>query len=113
MRPVRLKELSLEDLTRIKQRASGDFEKVSARAGEIMEAVRVHGDKAVREFTRELDKAELENFEASPQELKQALAEASPALITAMRQVIANLTAFHRSHIKAEEEHIFTDPGIE
>ncbi len=113
MRPVRLKELSLADLTRIKQRASGNFEKVALRAGQIMEAVREHGDQAVREYTRDLDKVELENFETTPEELKLALAEASPALITAMRQVITNLTTFHRTHVQAEEKHIFTDPGIE
>lgn len=113
MRPVRLKEISPEDLARIKQRAAGEFDKVAERARQIMAAVRDRGDEAVREYTLALDKVDLANFEVTPQELEEAYQKASPELIAALNQMVANITAFHRTHVKLEEEHVETAKGVE
>ncbi len=113
MRSVRLKDLEPETLQRIKQRASGDFEKVTDQARVIMDDVKRRGDAAVRDYTARLDKVDLTSFEVTPRELQEALEKADPALLAAMGQVIANLTKFHSTHVKKEEEHVFTAPGIE
>lgn len=113
MRSVRLKDLEPEALQRIKQRAAGAFESVSDRARGIMNEVRQHGDAAVRDYTANLDKVNLENFEVTQEELDEAFNRADPALLEAMRQVIANVTKFHSTHVKLEEEHVFTHEGIE
>src|SRR5262249_8358017 len=113
MRPVRLKEISPEDLARIKQRAAGEFDSVSERARQIMTAVRDRGDAAVREFTLVLDKVELTDLEATPQELAEAYQKATPELIAALDQMVANITAFHRTHVRLEEEHVETVQGVE
>jgi histidinol dehydrogenase len=113
MRPVRLKELSAEDVNRIKQRASGENPEVFARTREIMEAVRLGGDGAVRDFTARFDKVKLDNFEVSSEEINEAYATASPELITAMEQVVANVRKFHATHVELEEKHVETVAGVE
>ncbi|HEX2910564.1 MAG TPA: histidinol dehydrogenase [Chloroflexia bacterium] len=113
MRPVRLKEMSQQDITRIKQRASGEFEKVAERAGQIMEQVRLRGDEAIREYSRTLDKVDLASFEVTPAELDEALQQATPEFKAAIQQVITNLTTFHSTHVRTEEEHVQTVEGVE
>ncbi len=113
MRPVRLKEMSQEDILRIKQRAAGESQPVVERTRAIMEAVRLRGDEAIRELTLDLDKVQMDNFEVSPAELAEARATASPQLIAAMEQVVENLRTFHRTHVRLEEEHVQTVEGVE
>jgi histidinol dehydrogenase len=113
MRSVRLKDLEAETVQRIKQRAAGAFESVNDRARTIMDEVKARGDAAIREYTAKLDGVNLESFEVTPTELEEALKRADPALLDAMRHVIANLTKFHNTHVKLEEEHVQTAEGIE
>jgi histidinol dehydrogenase len=113
MQPIRLSEIEPQFLERIKKRAGGDVSEISQQVKIIMQAVKERGDGAIRDFTARFDKAELDNFEVTPAELAEALANADPQLIAAMRQVIANLTTFHQTHVKQEEEHVFTAPGVE
>ncbi len=113
MRPVRLKEVSPQDLARIKQRAAGEFDKVAERAGQIMDAVRARGDEAIREYTLSLDKVDLPSLEVTPDELEQAYRQATPELLAALTQMVANLTAFHQTHVRLEEEHVYTVEGVE
>ncbi len=113
MRPVRLKEVSPPELARIKQRAAGENETITARAREIMEAVQQGGDTAIHELTLSLDKADLSAFEATPQELEEAYQQASPAMLAALDQMVSNITAFHRTHVRLEEEHVQTTEGVE
>jgi histidinol dehydrogenase len=113
MQPIRLSEIEPDVLERIKKRASGDFGAVSEQVRAIMQEVKQRGDEAIREFTLRFDKADLNDFEVTPSELEAALATADPALVAAIRQIITNLTTFHQTHLKLEEEHVFTAPGIE
>ncbi len=113
MQPVRLNDLNPEDLKRIKQRASGDFTEVSERARAIMQEVKGRGDAALRDFTASFDGVELAALEVTQAEFDEALTSATPELLAALAQVIANVTKFHRTHVKLEEEHVETVPGIE
>lgn len=113
MRPVRLKDLSLSEINRIKQRAAGESGPVNERTGQIMEAVRTRGDEAIRELTLQLDKVDLTEFEVSQAELQEAFQAAAPEFLEAMRQAIRNLITFHRTHVQEEETHVWTDEGIE
>lgn len=113
LRPVKLSELNQADLERIKQRASGENVEVVQRTREIMEAVRLRGDEAIRELTAKFDKVELASLEVSRPELDAALAAAPTELVQAMQQVVANLTAFHKTHVQLEEEHVETVKGVE
>lgn len=113
LRPVKLSELQPADLERIKQRASGENAEVVARTREIMEAVRLNGDAAIRELTAKFDKVELDSLEVSVAELQTALESVPAELVQAMQQVITNLTTFHKSHVKLEEEHVETVRGVE
>jgi len=113
MQPVRLSEVDPETLKRIKQRASGEFGKVSEQARAIMQEVRQRGDSALRDFTARFDGVQLETLEVTKEEIEEGLREASSELIEAFTFAIANIRKFHRTHVKAEEEHVETVPGVE
>jgi histidinol dehydrogenase len=51
----------------------------------IISRVRKSGDRALRELTRELDNAEIESFLVSQEEIVEALREAEPDLVTALK----------------------------
>jgi histidinol dehydrogenase len=67
----------------------------------------------LRNFTAKFDGVELADLEVTQAEFDEALASATPELLTALAQVIANVTKFHKTHVKLEEEHVETVPGIE
>jgi len=115
MRWKRLNEVEPEDLARIKRRAAGGFEAegITERARVIMHEVRQRGDEAVREYTARFDGVQLENFEVSQAEMQAAVQAVAPEFVTAVRQVIANVTKFHATHVQTEEEHVWTEAGIE
>ncbi|NWJ46149.1 MAG: histidinol dehydrogenase [Chloroflexi bacterium] len=113
MQPVRLSEVDPETLKRIKQRAAGEFGKVSEQARAIMQEVRERGDAALRDFTARFDGVQLESLEVSREEIEQGLREASPELVEAFKFAIDNIRKFHRTHVTAEEEHVETVPGVE
>lgn len=66
---------------------------------EIFEAVKVQGDRAVSEYIRRFDGAELLEFEVTEAEIAQAETELSEELKQAILKAKANITAFHRTQI--------------
>lgn len=115
MRWKRLTEVNPEDLARIKKRASGTAEnqEIIERTRAIMHDVKERGDAAIREYTERFDGVRLENFEVSQAELNAALSSVSEEFVAAVKQVIANVTKFHSTHVKLEDEHVWTENGVE
>src|SRR5690348_9856512 len=52
-----------------------DNKPVEARVAEILKEVKARGDEAVREYSRQFDKADLAVFEVTPAEREEALRE--------------------------------------
>lgn len=115
MRWKRLNEVEPEDLERIKKRASGTAEnkEIIERTQAIMQDVKLRGDAAVRDYTARFDGVKLDSLEVSQTEMQAALTAVSQEFVTAVRQVIANVSKFHSTHVKTEEEHVWTENGIE
>jgi len=97
------KEKVKEELKRLLKRRSFslDSEK-EERVKEIIGAVAENGDAALRELTSKYDKVEIENFRVSDKEVQAAYREAEAEFLSALKTIIANLTAFHQKQ-KSEE----------
>jgi histidinol dehydrogenase len=77
----------------------------------ILNAVREHGDEALRSFTKKFDGVESLRFEIEESEMEEAGRRVAPALQKAIRQAAANVEAFHKKQL-AGVELIETMPGI-
>ncbi len=97
------KEKVKEELKRLLKRRSFslDSEK-EERVKEIIGAVAENGDAALRELTSKYDKVEIENFRVSDKEVQAAYREAEAEFLSALKTIIANLTAFHQKQ-RSEE----------
>ena len=81
--------------------AQRDAAGVSAQAGEVIEAVRMRGDAALRELTLRFDKVDLDALEVGSAELHAAQACLGSAQIEAIDTAIANVRAFHAAQQSA------------
>lgn len=94
------------------QRPYVDNRSVQESVQQILNAVKQHGDEAVRSFTKKFDGVDLENFEVSEEEIKQACDRLPSELKSAIQQAQLNIEKFHRSQL-SEIEIIETMPGIQ
>lgn len=79
---------------------------------QILNAVKQHGDEAVRSLTKKFDGVELEQFEVSKDDMSQAADKLSDELKAAICVAQANVERFHRSQL-SEPEIIQTMPGVQ
>ncbi len=97
--------------TELIKRPASDSQVLEQQILPVIEAVKKGGDKALRKFTLEFDKAELATFEVTEQEKYFALNQVSSGLLDALKLAAANITAFHKNQLLAEER-IETMPGV-
>ncbi|HVI47554.1 MAG TPA: histidinol dehydrogenase [Chitinophaga sp.] len=93
------------------QRPVMDTSALEQKVGDILQDVRINGDKAVRRYAQEFDKVTLEELQVSPAVIAKAADELEPALKAAIQQAARNITTFH----KAQQEPsriIETMPGV-
>lgn len=82
-------------LSRFKAR-SGDVDRaVTAVVSEIIEAVRLNGDKAVETYTQKFDGAVPLAVEVPPTQMQAALANSKPDFVAALRSAADNIRDFH------------------
>lgn len=94
------------------QRPYVDNRNVLESVQTILNAVKQHGDEAVRSFTKKFDGVELEDFLVSEKELEQAKDEIANELKEAIDTAAVNIEKFHRSQL-SEAEVVETMPGVE
>ena len=93
------------------QRPTGDPRTLDRSVRRIMEAVRKHGDKAIRKYTKEFDGVRLRQMEVKEKEIRAAEKALSPDLRDAIRQAARNIRRFHESQLR-EEEPVETMRGV-
>ena len=64
---------------------------VEGIVAEIIENVKTKGDKALFEYCKKFDKAELTTLQVSEAEIDEALAQTAPELIEIMKKAAANI----------------------
>src|SRR5437868_8307040 len=105
------KNPATSDLKELLARPALDFAVLEEKIAPIFKEVKKSGDKALRKFTAEFDKAQIHSFEVTEQEKYFALNQISSELFDAIKLAAENITAFHRKQIPAVEK-IETMPGV-
>ena len=78
---------------------------------EIIDNVRKNGDKALLEYCKKFDKAELSDLLVSQAEMDEALAAVSPEFLAILEKAAANIRRFHEKQVR--NSFILNDrPGI-
>ena len=82
-------------INQIKSRSGETDRKVSAAVSEIIYAVRMGGDEAVREYTEKFDGAVPEKTEIGREEMETALKNSSSDFVYALHKAAENIRNFH------------------
>ena len=73
---------------------------VSGIVSDIIENVRANGDKALFEYCKKFDKADLASLEVSEEEIQQAFESVEPRFIEILEKAAANIRAFHEKQVR-------------
>lgn len=112
MRRVEWNTLSATERASLLRRPSQVTAKeTSAAVARILEAVRVGGDAALREYTARFDGVDLSDFAVSPAEFSAARACLSPALRSAIESAASRIRRFHQAGMMGEFT-VDTAPGV-
>ena len=85
----------LEFLAKVEERNRSTNDNVTAVVKDIIENVRINGDKAVREYTIKFDGKAPECFEVSKQDIEAAVSLCDPDFVETLRRAAANIRDFH------------------
>lgn len=103
MRIIKLTEQSkkniLEDLLK---RSPNNYDEYQEKVNEILADVRKKGDKAVFEYTRKFDRAELtpDTLYVTEEEIKEAYEKVDSELIEVMKKSIQNIRDYHEKQVR-------------
>lgn len=73
---------------------------VAAIVTDIIKNVRENGDRALYEYCRKFDKAELESLIVSKEETEEAVASVDPEFIRILEKAAANIRKFHERQVR-------------
>lgn len=94
------------------QRPVAEAAKLEAIVSGILQQVKIKGDEAVRQLTREFDKAIIDELLVSEVEFREAAALLDEDLKTAILTAKANIELFHKKQL-SEPEVVETMPGVQ
>lgn len=100
-----------EDWASILKRPVFDNASLFNTVREVLDNVKLNGDKAVKEYTRQFDKVNLENLEVSKEEFAEAEKNIPQLLKQAIEMARRNITKFH-SEQQRETLVVETSPGV-
>ena len=84
---------------------------VETVVSEIIADVRENGDRAVLEYNRKFDKADLETLQVSEEEIEAAFAAVEPRFLSVLKQAAENIRSFHAKQVR--NSFVIADkPGI-
>ncbi len=92
-------------IARLKSRNSEQLQDVTEAVRNILQEVRLAGDKAVLSFTQMFDGVEMNSIEVSREQLQNALNEIDHELLSSIRKAEENIRSFHE---KQKENSWFT-----
>ncbi len=95
----------------ILKRPTIDNSTLFEQVGAVIDEVRQHGDKALRDFTLKFDGVSLENLEVTKEEIAEAEQNVQPELKQAIEMARRNIWKFHSAQ-QREFSEIETTPGV-
>jgi histidinol dehydrogenase len=107
-----IKNPDKKDWKLLLQRPYMDNRSVLESVQQILNAVKQHGDEAIRSFSKKFDGVELETFEVSEDEIQQGCDRLPSELKSAIQQAQLNIEKFHRSQL-SKIEIVETMPGVQ
>ena len=96
---------------RLCERPADDNPVVRERVADIVERVRIEGDRALRSLSQEIDGVVLDRLEVSEAEFTQAEALVSEEVKQAIAKATANIRAFHEAQ-RPDPVALETQPGV-
>lgn len=103
-------ELTEQETSRLLDRSTG-LQDVMGSVNPILEDIRRSGNAAVRKYTLQFDRANIEEIEVSHKEIHEALFSLDKNLISYLKKAASNIRAFHEAQISKDWIKEFT-PGI-
>ncbi len=109
-----LSKMDQKDIASICNRSSVDISSLISQVAPIIEKIRLKGDAAVREFTKQFDNVDLKasQFRVSEQEMEKTLKTLPDELLEAMQTSISNIHDFHQKQIQPRIWEMQVNPGI-
>ena len=98
MRIVKLDEASMKNiLADMLKRDPNNYDAYTETVQEIVDKVKAEGDRAVFDYTRKFDKAQInaENIRVTEAEIKEAMEEVDPHLLEVMKKSMENIRRYH------------------
>lgn len=80
-------------------RSGGVDAEIIGVAARIVDDVRMRGDEALREHTRHLDKADIEEFLVTPEEIEAAVAQVDQVFLDALTAAAGAIEDFHKRQL--------------
>lgn len=103
MKLVKLnEEVKKEVLKELSERSHSGNDDFTAVVDEILENVRANGDKAVFEYTKKFDGADIskDNFIVSKEEIDEAYEKVDKKLIEVIRKSLQNIKSYHERQVR-------------
>jgi len=111
LKVYKLKELSKQDIHNICLRQLEDDGSIRERVSEIVNRVKLDGDQALKAYSLQFDKVELETMYLDQAELAAIAASIPPDVKAAIDVAYSNIKRFHEAQIHSEAV-IETMPGV-
>ena len=115
MRMVQLTKQEKENiLENLLKRSPNQYDEYQEAVNEILENVKKEGDKAVFDYTKRFDKADIskETLYVTEEEIKEAYSLVDADLIETMKKSIANIRDFHERQVRNSWFHTREDGVI-
>ena len=100
-----------EDWPLLLQRPVFETALLNEKVKGVLDEVKANGDFAVKKYTAQFDKVQLENLLVSEAEIKAAFEKLNPSLKEAIEKATANIRKFHEAQ-RYETNVIETTPGV-
>lgn len=101
-----------KDWKKLIERTALNSEKVEQAAQHILNAVKERGDEALKEFTHQFDKVQINDFLVSENTINQAASLITPDLREAIQNAYQNITTFHLAQQEKNKTIVETQNGV-
>lgn len=104
-------DLSKTDIARLVQRNVDPANEIRALVENVIEQVKLNGDRALFDYAQQFDKVELTKLYLNKAELEELASAVSEDQQEALQTAYANIYKFHKAQIKPEDK-VETMPGV-
>lgn len=93
------KSSEIDKLNKLLNRTQMDSQEILDKVDEILDKIKLNGDRALLEYTRKFDCKSLNSFKVEENEVERARENLDPELLGAIKNAIENVTEFHKNQI--------------